>query len=110
MGGGLDTFASGAYVVARIFVTETVRLWYGGTVANITVTVPDDVYRAARVRAAERDSSVSALVADYLRSLSVREAEIVRLEAQQRRVQRQIERFSAGDRLSREELHGRAVR
>jgi plasmid stability protein len=79
-------------------------------VANITVTVPDDVYRAARVRAAERGSSVSALVADYLHSLSAREAEIVRLEAQQRRVQRQIERFSARDRLPREELHGRAVR
>jgi plasmid stability protein len=89
--------------------TEPVRLWYGGRVANITVTVPDDVYRAARVRAAERGSSVSALVADYLRSLSEREAEAVRLEAQQWLVQRQIERFSARDRLPREELHGRAV-
>ncbi len=78
--------------------------------ANVTVTVPDDVYRAARVRAAERGSSVSALVADYLRSISAREAEIVRLEAQQRGVQHQIERFSARDRLPREELHGRAVR
>ena len=44
--------------------------------ANITVSVPDDVYRAARVRAAERGSSVSSLVADYLRSLSDRDAEI----------------------------------
>ncbi|HXA55433.1 MAG TPA: DUF6364 family protein [Solirubrobacteraceae bacterium] len=77
---------------------------------NITVTVPDDVYRAARVRAAERGSSVSALVADYLRSLSEREAEFARLEAQQHRIQRQIERFSSRDRLDREELHGRAVR
>jgi plasmid stability protein len=78
--------------------------------ANITVSVPDDVYRAARVRAAERGRSISALVADYLRSLSAREAELARLEAQQRHVQAQIERFSAGDRLPREELHGRAVR
>ena len=37
---------------------------------NITVSVPDDVYRDARIRAAERGSSVSALVAEYLRSLS----------------------------------------
>jgi plasmid stability protein len=80
------------------------------TVTNITVSVPDDVYRAARIRAAERGSSVSALVAEYLRSLSEREAEFARLEAQQRRIQNQINRFRAGNRLDREELHGRAVR
>ena len=77
---------------------------------NITVSVPDDVYRAARIRAAERGSSVSALVAEYLRSLSERDAEFARLESQQRRIQDQIDRFSARDRLDREELHGRAVR
>lgn len=77
---------------------------------NITVSVPDDVYRMARIRAAERGSSVSALVADYLRSLSERELEFSRLEAQQRRVQKQIRRFRAGDRLGRDEVHARAVR
>lgn len=77
---------------------------------NITVSVPDDVYRNARIRAAERGSSVSALVADYLRSLSERDTEFSRLEAQQRRVQQEIERFSARDRLSRDEIHTRAVR
>ena len=46
---------------------------------NITVTVPDDVYREARVRAAERGSSVSALVGDFLRSLSDRDREFARL-------------------------------
>jgi plasmid stability protein len=79
-------------------------------VANITVSIPDDVYRAARIRAAEQGRSVSALVAEYLSSLSEREAEFARLESQQRRVQRGIDRFSARDRLPREELHGRAVR
>jgi plasmid stability protein len=78
-------------------------------VANITVTVPDEVYRAARISAAEKGSSVSALVADYLRSLS--EAEFERLEAQQKRIQSQIDpRFSASDRLSRDEVHDRAIR
>ncbi len=77
---------------------------------NIIVSVPDDVYRAARIRAAEQGSSVSALVTEYLRSLSEREAEFARLEAQQQRVQSHIDRFSARDRLDREELHGRAVR
>jgi plasmid stability protein len=87
-----------------------VKLCYDDRVKNITVTVPDDVYRDARVRAAERGSSVSALVGDFLRSLSDREAEFTRLEVQQRTVQQRIERFRAGDRLSRDELHGRAVR
>ena len=53
---------------------------------------------------------MSALVAEYLCSLSEREAEFARLEAEQRRIHDQIERFSGGDRLDREELHGRAVR
>jgi plasmid stability protein len=79
-------------------------------VKNITVTVPDEVYRDARIRAAERGSSVSALVGDYLRSLSDADAEFARLAAQQREVQDRIERFSARDRLGRDELHERAVR
>ncbi len=77
---------------------------------NITVSVPDDVYRDARIRAAERGSSVSALVAEYLRSLSGRGTDFSRLEAQQRRVQEEIDRFSARDRLSRDEIHARALR
>lgn len=77
---------------------------------NITVSVPDDVYRAARIRAAERGRSLSALVAEYLRSLSERETEFSRLEAQQRRVLGEIRRFSARDRVDRDEIHVRAVR
>ncbi len=77
---------------------------------NITVTVPDDVYREARIRAAEDGTSVSALVGDYLRSLSARSAEVVRLELQQQRIQAEIERFRASSRLDREALHERAIR
>ena len=76
---------------------------------NVTVSVPDDIYRAARIRAAELGKSVSALVAEYLNSLSEREAEFSRLEAKQRRVQNEIRRFRARDRLSRDEVHDRAV-
>jgi hypothetical protein len=79
-------------------------------VPNITVSVSEEVYRAARVKAAERGDSVSGLVAEYLRSLSDRDAEFARLEAQQRSVQQAIDRFSAVERLSRDELHVRAVR
>ena len=77
---------------------------------NITVTVPDDVYRNARIRAAELGVSVSALVGEYLRSLAGREAEFSRLEAQQQQIQSHIGRFRARDRLDRDQLHDRAVR
>lgn len=90
--------------------TVTVRLWYGGAVRNITVAVPDEVYRDARIRAAERGSSVSALVGEYLRSLSESGAEFSRLEAQQRLVQGEVDRFRACDRVARDEVHDRAVR
>jgi plasmid stability protein len=79
-------------------------------VKNITVSVPDDIYRAARVRAAERGSSVSSLVAEYLRSLSDRDAELARARANWNEVAAEIKDFRGGDRLGREELHERAVR
>ena len=54
---------------------------------NITVSVPDDVYRNARVAAAQRDTSLSALVAGYLERLSGQMDEFARLEALQHEVQ-----------------------
>jgi plasmid stability protein len=77
---------------------------------NITVSVPEDVYRAARIRAAEDGSSVSALVTHYLRSLEERDSEFSRLEAQQKRIQAEIEGFSARHNVDRDSLHDRAVR
>jgi molecular chaperone GrpE (heat shock protein) len=79
-------------------------------VKNITVSVPDETYRMARIRAAELDKSLSALVAEFLNSLSAREAEFTRLEAKQQRVQSEIRRFRARERLSRDDIHDRAVR
>jgi len=79
-------------------------------VRNITVSVPDEVYREARVHAAERGSSVSGLVSEFLHSLSDNASEFARLEAQQHAVQQRIGRFRAGDRVSRIALHERAVR
>ena len=75
---------------------------------NITLSVPDDVYRATD-GAAERGSSVSAIVSEYLRSLAGNE-EFAKLEAQQHRIQRQIRRFRATDRVGRDEVHDRAIR
>jgi hypothetical protein len=84
-------------------------LCYCETVRNITVSVPDDVYRNARVAAAQRDTSVSALVVAYLERLSGWMEEFVRLEALQHEMQAEIGQFRAGDRLGRDEVHDRAV-
>src|SRR5260370_28541652 len=82
---------------------------YCENVKNITVSVPDDVYRNARVAAAQRDTSVSAMVVAYLQQLSGRMDEFARLEALQRDVHAGIHQFRAGPRLSRHEVHHRAV-
>jgi uncharacterized protein YdcH (DUF465 family) len=50
------------------------------------------------------------MVAGYLSSLGDANGEFERLLAQQDEVLAEIERFEAGDRLGRDELHDRAVR
>jgi hypothetical protein len=59
------------------------------------------VYRDARVAAAQRDTSVSALVVGYLEQLSGRMNEFARLEALQREVQAEIGQFRGADRPGR---------
>ena len=86
------------------------KMRYCETVKNITVSVPDNVYRNARVAAAQRDTSLSALVVSYLEQLSGRMDEFARLETLQREVQAELGQFRAADRLSRDEIHDRAVR
>jgi hypothetical protein len=56
------------------------------------------------------DTSISALVAEYLVSLSRNEEEFARLEEQQRRIVSEIGRFSAATSLERADLHDRALR
>jgi predicted transcriptional regulator len=75
---------------------------------NITVAVDDETYKRARVAAAERDTSVSALVKAYLEQLASHETEIERLKRQEREIRSQIAAFNAGDRFSREDLHSRS--
>jgi hypothetical protein len=74
---------------------------------NITVSVDDETYRRARVVAAERDTSVSALVRNFLQQLSVGESEFERLKRRERELREQITEFNGGDRLPREELYRR---
>lgn len=74
---------------------------------NITVTVDDETYRRARIRAAELDTSVSALVKRYLVELAGGESEFERLEKLEQTLRERIKSFRAGDRLSRDEVHER---
>lgn len=76
---------------------------------NITVAVDDHVYRKAREAAARRDTSVSALVAGYLKSLDeeAQEAEFQRLLQEEIELRKQVHNFSAADNLPREELYRR---
>ena len=80
---------------------------------NITVSVNDDVYRRARRKAAEHNTSVSRLVADYLRLLGKED------ELRAERTSRLEELFAAQDRkrqkkgvgrLKREAIYARNVR
>lgn len=78
---------------------------------NITVSLPDDVYRRARIKAAERDTSVSALVREFLSALANDESDFERRKRLQDEVIASIRGFSASDRLARDEIHDRnAVR
>jgi len=76
-------------------------------VKNITVTIPEDVYRRARIKAAERDTSVSALVREFLIRLGEDESDFERRKRLQAEVLASIKKFRAGDRLSREAIHER---
>ena len=87
---------------------------------NITVTVDDETYRCARIRAAELDTSVSAMVREYLRLLSVRQTEEARAETKGERrgrlLREVVEDFDArgmglraAENLPRAELYERAA-
>ena len=74
---------------------------------NITVTVDDEIYRRARIKAAERDTSVSALVKHFLMELAVAESDTERLKREERALRERIAAFRAADRMPREDLHRR---
>ena len=89
---GVDNEGSGAYTVY---------------VKNITVSVDDETYRRARIKAAQRDTSLSALVRRFLVQLASEESAERSLERRERDLRAQIRDFSARDRLSREDVHVR---
>lgn len=74
---------------------------------NITVSVDDETYRRARVRAAEQETSVSAMVRRFLTEAVAGESEFERLKRQEIETRTKIKGFRAGDSLSRDELYDR---
>jgi len=76
-------------------------------VRNVTVSLDDEIYRRARVKAAERDTSLSALVRDFLVSLGEEETDFERRKRLQDEILRSIVAFRAQDRLSRDDAHDR---
>ena len=77
---------------------------------TITVTVDDETYRMARITAAERDTSVSALVKAFLTELVANESDVERLKREERALRERISSFRAADRLPREDVHRRRRR
>jgi phage shock protein A len=59
------------------------------------------------MKAAERDTSVSALVAQFLTELAAGETDAERLKREERALRERIGTFRAADRLPREDVHRR---
>jgi plasmid stability protein len=76
-------------------------------VKNLTISLPDDVYRRARVRAAEHDTSVSALVREFLEKLEETPSDFERRKRIQQEVLATVKSFRGGDRLTRDQVHDR---
>jgi uncharacterized protein YdaU (DUF1376 family) len=74
---------------------------------NITVSLDDETYRRARTVAAQRDTSVSALVKRFLVELGSSEGHEERLKREERALRERISAFRAADRLPRDHVHGR---
>jgi len=73
---------------------------------NITLSLPADLVRRAKVIAATRDTSVSALVADYLRSLAEHEDDYEQVWHDERQLMEQGLSMRVGDvTWSREDVH-----
>ena len=91
-----------------VILDKAVRVYDCEYMRNITVSLDDETYRRARMVAAERDTSVSALVKRFLIDLASEETE--RLKRQERELREHITDFDASDRLSRGEVHRRGRR
>lgn len=109
--------------VLRLRGATRVLCWLAATVKlcnadpamkNITISIDDDLYRQARMKAAEQSSSISALFRDFLIRLTVGESaetEFERLAREEQELRAELGARRLGlkpeHNLSRDELHDR---
>jgi hypothetical protein len=74
---------------------------------NITLSVDDEVLSAVRRHAAERNSSVNALVRDYLNNLAAHDDRAARARARLRQLSRRSSGKLGNKTWTREDLHDR---
>jgi hypothetical protein len=74
---------------------------------NITLSVDDETYRQARIQAAEQGTTVSALVRDYLNTLSRRSMEEPDKVTALFDTLDRATSYRASSRMTREESHAR---
>lgn len=74
---------------------------------NITLSVDDNVLAAVRRHAAERNSSVNALVREYLTNLATHEDRASRARERLRQLSKQSQGRLGKKNWTREELHDR---
>jgi hypothetical protein len=76
---------------------------------SIRVSLKNEVYRRARIRAAELGTTVAALVKKHLVELAGQQSEFDRLRRLQNETRSTIRSFSAGRRLKRADVHDRTA-
>lgn len=74
---------------------------------NITVSIHEELYRKARVRASELDTSVSAVVREFLSRFAGEETDYDRRKRLERETLDSIDTFRGSDRLTRDDAHDR---
>ena len=76
---------------------------------NLTVSLDDETYRRARIKAAEANTSVSAVVKRLLTEFAAGESRFEQLKRRERELRELVTEFDASDRLSRDKLHERGI-
>jgi hypothetical protein len=74
---------------------------------NVTLAIDEDVLVAVRRRAAEQNSSVSAMVREYLAGIAAQEDRATRARARLRQLSKQSRGRLGEKTWSRDELHDR---
>jgi hypothetical protein len=76
---------------------------------NLTITLDDETYDRACTKAAEENTSVSALVERLIFDFASVETRFDRLKRRERELRELVTDFDGSDRVSRDELHDRRL-